>query len=111
LKLYFSPGACSLATHIVLRESRTPFSLEKVDTGAHVTRAGTDYYTINPKGQVPLLQLDDCSRLSEGPFIAQYIADTAKQATLMPPDLALIREARSASSSSAAFSLPISKKT
>ncbi len=84
MKLYFSPGACSLAPHIVLRESGTPFSLEKVDTGKHVTHAGADYYTINPKGQVPLLQLDDGSHLSEGPIIVQYIADKARQTTLMP---------------------------
>ena len=85
MKLYFSPGACSLAPHIVLRESGTPFALEKVDTGKHVTHAGADYYTINPKGQVPVLELDDGSRLSEGPIIVQYIADKANHTTLMPP--------------------------
>ncbi|MEO8155258.1 MAG: glutathione transferase GstA [Rhizobacter sp.] len=84
MKLYFSPAACSLAPHIVLRESETPFTLEKVDTGKHLTQAGADYYAINPKGQVPLLQLDDGSLLSEGPIIAQYIADKAKHTTLMP---------------------------
>ena len=84
MKLYFSPAACSLAPHIVLRETETPFTLEKVDTGKHLTQAGADYYAVNPKGQVPLLQLDDGSLLSEGPVITQYIADQAGHTTLMP---------------------------
>lgn len=85
MKLYYAPAACSLAPHIVLRETGTPFTLEKVDTATHRTASGTDYYTLNPKGQVPLLQLDDGSLLSEGPVIAQYIADRANASTLMPP--------------------------
>jgi glutathione S-transferase len=84
VKLFFSPGACSLAPHIVLRETGTGFSLEKVDTARHVTAAGGDYYAINPKGQVPVLELDDGTRLTEGPVIAQFIADRAGKATLMP---------------------------
>jgi len=84
MKLFFSPGACSLAPHIVLRESDSAFSLEKVDTARHLTASGTDYYTVNPKGQVPLLVLDDGATLSEGPVIAQYIADQAANTTLMP---------------------------
>ena len=84
MKLYFSPGACSLAPHIVLRESGLPFTLEKVDTGAHKTAQGADYFTINPKGQVPVLELEDGDRLSEGPIVAQYIADKAKNTSLMP---------------------------
>jgi glutathione S-transferase len=84
MKLYFSPGACSLAPHIVLREAGLSFSLEKVDTEKHVTAAGLDYYKVNPKGQVPLLVLDDGDVLSEGPIIAQYIADLAPQAKLIP---------------------------
>jgi glutathione S-transferase len=84
MKLYYSPAACSLAPHIVLRETGLPFTLEKVDTGKHLTQAGTDYYAINPKGQVPLLQLDDGQLLSEGPVIVQYIADQARATTLMP---------------------------
>ncbi len=84
MKLFFSPGACSLAPHIVLRESDSAFSLEKVDTARHLTADGTDYYTVNPKGQVPLLVLDDGATLSEGPVIAQYIADQAANTTLMP---------------------------
>ncbi len=85
MKLYYSPGACSLAPHIVLREAGQAFTLSKVDTAKHVTGVGDDYTTINPKGMVPLLELDDGSRLSEGPVIAQFIADRAGASTLMPP--------------------------
>jgi glutathione S-transferase len=84
MKLYFSPGACSLATHIVATEAGVAVSLEKVDTRRHVTADGVDYYTINPKGQVPLLQLEDGSTLSEGSVIAQYLADQAQARSLMP---------------------------
>jgi glutathione S-transferase len=82
--LYYAPAACSLAPHIVLRESGLPFTLKKVDTARHVTAEGDDYYTINPKGQVPLLELEDGERLSEGPVIAQFIADRAAATSLMP---------------------------
>jgi glutathione S-transferase len=84
MKLYYSPGACSLAPHIVLREALLPFSLGKVDTKTHKTEHGIDYYTINPKGYVPLLELDSGERLSEGPIIAQYICDEAGRQDLMP---------------------------
>lgn len=84
MKLFFSPGACSLAPHIVLRESGADFSLDNVDIPKHLTGQGVDYYTVNPKGQVPLLELDDGSTLSEGPIIAQYIADKAAKTSLMP---------------------------
>jgi glutathione S-transferase len=91
MKLFFSPGACSLAPHIVLREAALPFTLERVDTARHVTEHGADYYGINPKGQVPLLELDDGQRLSEGPVIAQYVADRAAARTLMPEPGSLAR--------------------
>lgn len=84
MKLYYSPGVCSLAPHIVLCETNTPYSLERVDTGTHTTENGVDYYTITSKGQVPLLELDDGQRLSEGPIIAQYIADLAQRTDIMP---------------------------
>jgi glutathione S-transferase len=84
MKLYYSPGACSLAPHIVLREAGLPFTLERVDTATHLTADGADYYAINPKGQVPLLELDDGQRLSEGPVIAQFIAERAANTTLVP---------------------------
>lgn len=84
MKLYYSPGACSLAPHIALRETGTSFTLEKVDLARHVTASGADYFGITPKGQVPLLQLDDGSLLSEGPVIVQYVADRAGATALMP---------------------------
>lgn len=84
MKLFFSPGACSLVSHILLRETKLPADLVKVDTKSHKTEAGVDYYTLNPKGSVPLLQLDDGEYLSEGPVIAQYIADKAAREDLMP---------------------------
>lgn len=84
MKLFFSPGACSLAPHIVLKETRQSFKLEKVDTTTHTTAGGSDYYAINPKGAVPVLELENGERLSEGPVIAQYIADQAGRADLLP---------------------------
>jgi glutathione S-transferase len=84
LTLYYAPAACSLAPHIVLRESGLPFVLKKVDTASHLTAEGGDYYAINPKGQVPLLEFDDGTRLSEGPVIAQFIADQVAATWLMP---------------------------
>lgn len=84
MKLYYAPASCSLAPHIVLREAGLAFTLCKVDTASHVTSDGADFYAINPKGQVPLLELDDGSRLSEGPVIAQFIADAAGAHALMP---------------------------
>lgn len=84
MKLFYSPGACSLAPHIVLRETATAFILEQVNTGKHLTSAGADYYAVNPKGMVPFLALDDGTTLSEGPIICQYIADQARNTTLMP---------------------------
>ena len=84
MKLYYSPGACSLAPHIVLRESGMDYSLEKTDLNTHQTAHGKDYYTINSRGQVPVLELDGGERLTEGPIIAQYIADQARNTDLMP---------------------------
>jgi glutathione S-transferase len=84
MKLYFSPGACSLAPHIVLREAGLVPTLVKVDLASHRTADGADFYAISRKGQVPLLALDDGTHLSEGPVIAQYIADQAGATSLMP---------------------------
>jgi len=84
-KLYYSPGACSLSPHIVLREAGLPFDLVLASTKTHKLADGTDYYTINPKGYVPLLELGDGQRLSEGPVIVQYIADQAPASKLAPP--------------------------
>jgi glutathione S-transferase len=84
MKLYYSPGACSLSPHITLREAGLPFELVLASTKTHKLVDGTDYYTINPKGYVPLLELDDGQRLSEGPAIVQYIADQAPASGLAP---------------------------
>jgi glutathione S-transferase len=84
MKLYYSPGACSLSPHIVLHESGLPFEPLLVSTKTHKLRDGTDYYTINPKGYVPLLELDDGGRLTEGPAIVQYIADQVAEKNLAP---------------------------
>jgi glutathione S-transferase len=84
MKLYYSRGACSLTPHIVLRELGIPFELVRVDTRAHKTENGTDYYSVNPKGYVPVLQLDDGSILTEGPVIDQYLADRKPEANLVP---------------------------
>ncbi len=83
MKLYYAPGACSLAAHIALQESGLPFSLERVDLRTHRTADGRDYYAINPKGYVPTLELDDASRLTEAAVVLQYIADR-KPGTLAP---------------------------
>lgn len=91
MKLYFSPAACSLAPHILLRETGLAFTLEKVDTARHTIAGGQDYFQINPKGQVPMLELADGTRISEGPVIAQYIADTAGDLDLMPAAGSLAR--------------------
>ena len=84
MKLYYAPGACSLAPHIVLTETKLPFDLVKVSTKTHQTADGGDYYAVNPKGYVPLLELDGGERLSEGPVIVQYISDKAGRTDLMP---------------------------
>lgn len=75
MKLHYAPGACSLAAHITLHESGLPFSAVRVDLRTHKLPDGGDYYAVNAKGYVPLLQLDDGTRLSEVAVILQYIAD------------------------------------
>lgn len=82
MKLYYSPGACSLSPHIVLHESGLAFEPVLASTKTHKLLDGTDYYTINPKGYVPLLELDNGERLTEGPAIVQYIADQVPQKNL-----------------------------
>lgn len=87
MKLYYAPGACSLSPHIVLREAERRFDLERVDLKTHRTASGANYFTINPKGYVPALQLDGPGSpvLTEGPAIVQYVADLAPDARLAPP--------------------------
>jgi glutathione S-transferase len=84
MKLYFSPGACSLSPHIALLESGLPFTTERVSLRTRQTAGGADYWAINPKGYVPALALENGSVLTEGPAIVQYIADQAPQKALMP---------------------------
>ncbi len=84
MKLYYSPGACSLAPHIVLNEAGLPFTLIKANLKAHQLEDGSDYYKTSSKGQVPLLELDSGERLSEGPVITQYIADKVPAKKLAP---------------------------
>ena len=84
MKLYYSPGACSLSPHITLIESGLAFEPVLASTKTHQLLDGTDYYGINPKGYVPLLELDDGQRLSEGPAIVQYIADQVPAKKLAP---------------------------
>jgi glutathione S-transferase len=85
MKLYYSPGACSLAPHIILREAGADFTLEKTDTKAKRTERGADFLTVNPKGYVPVLELDDGYNLTEGVVIQEYLADRAPDAKLAPP--------------------------
>lgn len=84
MKLYYSPGACSLSPHIVLLELGLPFSMEKVDLKSKKTEKGVDYLTINSKGSVPALQLDDGPVLTEGPAIVQFLADQKPDSGLAP---------------------------
>src|SRR5438045_3636246 len=84
MKLYYSPGACSLSPHIVLCETGLSHTLEKVDLAAHKTEAGADFYALNDKGYVPALRLDDGQLITEGPAIVQYLADLRPQAGLIP---------------------------
>jgi len=84
MKLYYSPGACSLSPHIVLREAGVDVDLVKTDLKAHQLADGTDYYGIHSKGYVPLLELDSGERLGEGPAIVQYIADQHPEKKLAP---------------------------
>ena len=84
MKLYYSPGACSLSPHIALHESGLKFDAIAAPTKTHKLADGTDYYTINPLGYVPLLELDDGTRMTEGPAIVQYVADQVPAKKLAP---------------------------
>ena len=84
MKLYYSPGACSMSPNIVAHEAGIPISLEKVDGKAKKTHDGRDFWAINPKGYVPALELDNGEVLTEGPAIVQYLADLKPDANLVP---------------------------
>lgn len=91
MKLYFSPGACSLSPHIVLNELGLPHDLVQVDLRGKRTADGRDFRAINPKGYVPVLELDDGTVLTEGPAIVQYLADRKPEAGLAPANGTLPR--------------------
>jgi glutathione S-transferase len=91
MKLYYAPGTCSLSPHIVAREAGLPLTLVRVDNKNKTTETGEDYRAINPKGYVPLLELDNGVRLSEGPAIVQYLADLAPASKLAPANGTLER--------------------
>ncbi|GAB2739827.1 glutathione transferase GstA [Melaminivora jejuensis] len=91
MKLYYSPGACSLSPHIVLHEAGLAYTPVLASTKSHKLQDGTDFYTINPLGYVPVLELDDGARLREGPAIVQYLADQAPQKNLAPAHGTLAR--------------------
>src|ERR1700677_889167 len=84
MKLYFSTGACSLSPRIVLMEAGLPFTAEKVDLKSKKTESGADFFSINSKGAVPALELDDGQVLTEGPAIVQYLADLEPDSGLAP---------------------------
>jgi glutathione S-transferase len=85
MKLYYSPGACSLSPHIALAEAGLAYNVEKVDLKTKKTESGADFFAINAAGYVPALVLDNGEVLTEGPAIVQYIADLAPTKKLAPP--------------------------
>lgn len=91
MKLYFSPGACSLAPHIVLFETGLPFTTEQVNLRTKITAGGADFTTINPNGYVPALELKDGTVLTEGPAITQFLADLKPASNLAPANGTLER--------------------
>lgn len=91
MKLYYAPGVCSLASHIVAHEAGIPLAIEKVDTKAGVTATGRDFAEINPKGYVPALEFAEGQVLTEGPAILQYLADQKPGSGLAPANGTLAR--------------------
>ena len=85
MKLYYSPGACSMATHIMLHETGTPHTAEAVDLKTKRTAGGGDYMQVNPKGMVPAMELDDGQILTECAALLQYVPDSAGRSDLIPP--------------------------
>lgn len=91
MKLFFSPGACSLSPHIVLRETGLPFELVQANLRNKTLADGSDFKAVNPKGYVPALVLDDGTLITEGPAIVQYLADQVPEKKLAPPAGTLAR--------------------
>jgi len=84
MKLYYAPGACSLSPHIVSREAGIDLEFERADIAQKKTESGKDFWGVNPKGQVPVLEIDDGQKLTEGPVIVQYLADQKPDSGLVP---------------------------
>ena len=84
MKLYYAPGACSLSPHIVARELGLPIQLQKVNTKDKSMEGGGDFWKVNARGYVPVLELDDGDKLTEGPAIVQYLADQKPESGLAP---------------------------
>ncbi len=91
MKLYLSPGACSQACHIVLQEAGLAFTPVRVNLRNHTLEDGSDYLALNPKGYVPMLELDTGERLTEVPVVLEYIADLAPNKNLLPTHATMAR--------------------
>ena len=91
MRLFYAPGACSLASQIVLQETGFPHVAERVDLESHTLEDGGDFFVVNPKGQVPVLELDDGSLLTENVAVLQYLADLNPTCQLAPPNGTLER--------------------
>ncbi len=91
MKLFYSPGACSLSPHIVANELELSLEYVRVDLKKHKYNGVEDFYAVNPNGYVPLLELDDGNRLTEGPAIVQFLADMKPESGLIPANGSLAR--------------------
>ena len=91
IKLYYKPGACSLAAHIILNEIGKPYSLEKVDTATKKTETGADYLLINPRGAVPAIEIEPGVVLTQNSAILQYIGDHSDITAFKPASGSLER--------------------
>lgn len=84
MEIYFAPGACSMASHIALNEADIDHKMHKVDLKTHTFDEGQDYYKVNPKGQVPMIKMDNGEQLTENAIILQYVSDIKPELGLMP---------------------------
>ncbi|PJF03319.1 glutathione transferase GstA [Acinetobacter seifertii] len=91
MKLYYSPGACSLSPHIIIKELNLDVDLIQVDLSTHTTESGKNYFEINSRGQVPLLELDNGETITEGPIITQFLAEKSDNKSIYPANGTLER--------------------